>query len=165
MNRTVEDYIDELREFQRRSTNYIPTAVNNVPKNGANNNDYSPYRGRLIFNITHSQGTYPVTNALITIYDGDTIIQAVTTDESGKSPNITLDAFDSRFSESPGNDLRNITKYYNAKIEADGFVSVMIQNIPIYENITTLQKYDMLFKTAADNNNMQVINLPDNQSL
>ncbi len=162
MEKTVENYIEELREFQKRSTNYIPTQVN---QNAANNNDYSPYRGRLIFNITHSQGTFPVPNALITIYDGDTIIKGVTTDESGKSPNITLDAFDSRFSESPGNDSRSITKYYNAKIEADEFIPVMIQNIPIYENITTLQKFDMLAKTAADNDNMQVIILPDNRSL
>ena len=165
MNRTVEDYIDELREFQKRSTNYISTPLSSTSAKNGSNNDYSPYRGRLIFNITHSQGTYPIPNALITIYDGNEIINAVTTDESGQSPKITLDAFDSRFSESPGSDVKNITKFYNAKIDADGFVSVMIQNIPIYENITTLQKYDMLFKTASENNDMQVVVLPDFQSL
>lgn len=158
MSKSINEYINELREFQKRSTNYIPTVSNNIARE--NNNDYSPYRGRLIFNITHSQGTYPVQNALITIYDGDTILQAVTTDQSGKSPTITLDAFDKRFSEMPESDTRNITKYYNAKIEADNFVSVMFENIPIYENITTLQRYDMLYKSAAQTDEMQLVVLP-----
>lgn len=161
MAKTVEDYIAELREYQARSTNYIPT----VAAVTGNNNSNSPYRGRLIFNITHSRGTFPVANALITIYDDDTIINAVTTDESGKSPTITLEAFDKRFSESPGSDAGNITKYYDAKIDADGFVSVLIKNIPIYENITTLQSYDMLYKSAATNDEMITVTLSDSRTV
>ncbi len=153
MDKTIDEYISELREYQKRSKNYISV-------NSTVNNDFSPYRGRLIFNITHSRGTFPVPNALITLYDGDTIINAVNTDESGKSPTLTLDAFDKKFSESPTSDNRNITKFYNAKIEADDFVSVLIQNIPIYENITTLQSYDMLFRSAAENQEMQIVTLP-----
>ncbi len=161
MAKTVEDYIAELREFQTRSTNYTPTVA---AVSGANNND-SPYRGRLIFNITHSRGTFPVASALITIYEDDTIINAVTTDESGKSPTITLEAFDKRFSEKPGSDINNITKYYDAKIDADGFVSVLIKNIPIYENITTLQSYDMLYKSAVTNDEMITVTLPKNETV
>lgn len=159
MAKTVEDYIAELREYQTRSTNYIPTVA------ATENNNSSPYRGRLIFNVTHSRGTFPVSNALITIFDNDTIINAVTTDESGKSPTITLNAFDKRFSESPGNNINNITKYYDAKIDADGFVSVIIKNIPIYENITTLQNYDMIFKSAVKNDEMITVTLPDNRTV
>ena len=160
MAKTVEDYIAQLREYKARSTNSVPTAgtVNS-------NNSYSPYRGRLVFDITHSRGTYPVANALITVYDNGEIIKAVTTDESGKSPTITLDAFDKKFSESPGNNINNITKYYDAQIESDEFVTVRIENIPIYENITTLQRYDMLFKSAAENTDTQVVTLPNNRTV
>ncbi len=163
MAKTVEDYIAELREFGKRSTNYIPTVA--VESSGDSNNSNSPYRGRLIFNITHSRGTYPVPNALITIYKDDTIIDAVTADESGKSPTITLEAFDKRFSESPGNNINNITKFYDAKIDADGFVSVMIKNIPIYENVTTLQSYDMLYKSTVANDEIITVTLPDNTTV
>ena len=153
MEKSIEEYILELKEFQKRSKNYIQA-------NAIINNDNEPYRGRLIFNITHSRGTFPVPNALITIYDGDTIIKAVGTDESGKSPTITLDAFDKKFTESPTSNLGNITKFYDAKIEADNFVPALIQNIPIYENVTTLQSYDMLFRSAVNNNDMQIVTLP-----
>lgn len=148
MAKTIEEYINEIKEFQKRSTNNV-----------------SPYRGRLIFNLTHSRGNYPVENALVTILDGESIIQAVTTDNSGKTPTITLDAFDKKFSETPTSDRNNITKYYNAEISADEFVNVRIENIPIYENVTTLQQYDMLFKSAANGEEIQIITLPRNQSV
>ena len=147
MAKSIEDYINELREFNNRSTNTV-----------------SPYRGRLIFNVTHSRGTYPVKNALITVFENNTILKALTTDESGKTPPITLEAFDKKFSESPTSEQSYVTKYYDAEISADEFVTVRIENIPIYENITTLQQYDMLYKSAANGQDKQIVTLPKKQT-
>lgn len=160
MAKSFDDYINELKEFQKRSKNYTAANSSNLQ-----NPVPSAYRGRIIFNITHSRGTYPVENALITIFDNGNIIKAVTTDESGKSPTITLDAFDKKFSESPSSDINNITRYYDAQIEAEDFVTVRIENIPIYENVTTLQQYDMLFKSAANGQEIQIITLPNNRTV
>lgn len=158
MQKTIEEYIQEMRNFATRSgysqNKAITTAAASpVPATPAT-------VGELIILVTHSRGTFPVVNADVTIFDRDNnIIKTVTTDVSGRTERIVLPALPKQLSETPNN-LGEIAKYYNVQIDAENFVSVLIRNVPIFEGVTSLQGYDMLYRGAANNQELQIIELP-----
>lgn len=159
MQKNIEDYILEMREFAKRSKlssteSIMVAAASETPAAAAS-------VGALIISVTHSRGTFPINGAKITIFDRDNnIIMTTITNTSGRSERIILPAASKQLSVTPGNNANELAKYYNIQIDAENFVSALIRNIPIFENITSLQAYDMLYKGAATNQDLQIIELP-----
>ena len=155
MEKTIEEYLEEMRRYAKRSnqtvTEVMPVIAPATPG----------IVGELIILVTHSRGTFPVENAEVTIFDRDNnVIKKVTTDNSGRTDRIILQALPKALSESPNDENKDVSKFYNARIDAENFVSVLIKNIPVFEGITSLQSYDMLYKGAASSQELQVIELP-----
>ncbi len=159
MQKTIEEYIQEMRNFSRRSRfsqdNAIPVAAaSEIPAEPG-------IVGELIILVTHSRGTFPVKDAKVTVFDRDNnIIKVTNTDESGRTERITLQTVAKELSESPGTNINDVAKYYNVLIDADDFVSVLIRNVPVFEGVTSLQGFDMLYRGAANSQETQIIELP-----
>ncbi len=157
MAKTVEDYIRELKEMSKRSKfNEINTPP---PPESANT-------GRLIISVTHSQNTFPVSNAEFTVYDKNgNIVGSGTTDMSGKSAEIVLPAIPKGISEQPGTQLINSAVFYDVEINAENYIPFTIKNIPVFEGVTTLQNFDMTFFGASPDGLPQTITLPTENTL
>ena len=149
MEKSIQDYIDELVTFKARST----TPIKSV-------------QGDLIVEVTHSRGTFPIEKATVKIFDtSGKELATMLTDQSGRTFPITLDAKSKNLTESPGSSSDKAATLYNVTISADGFVTTTIKNIPIYEGITTLQKYDMLFSSVSNGKEEQIIVLDNDNNL
>ena len=159
MKKTIEEYLQEMRNFAKRSNQTVSNTLNVATKNDAS--AVPGIVGELIILVTHSRGTFPVENAEVTIFDRDNnVLKRVTTDNSGRTDRIVLQALPKALSETPTENKSDVAKYYNARIDAENFVSVLIKNIPVFEGVTSLQGYDMLYKGAANSQELQVIELP-----
>ncbi len=149
MEKNINDYIKELFEYQRRSKF----------------NDDSG-SGKLMVTLTHSKGTFPVINGRVNVRNSDGAeITTVFTDESGKTEEIILPAPSVSASESPGASFDTVAGFYNIFVSADGYVDAEIRNIPIFDGITSMQTYDMIFQGAAPDDLPQVIILPMQNAL
>ncbi len=158
MNKSIDDYINELIKTSKRSkfkeTPVISEEISNV------------VFGYLLISVSHSQNTFPVSNAEFTVFDKNKNIAANgRTDSSGKSDKIKLPAIPKSLSESPGNELINSAVFYDVEIKAENYIPFTIKNIPVFEGVTTLQNFDMTFFSASPNGLPQTINLPTENSL
>lgn len=159
MEKSIEDYIKEIQDFSSKSI-----FQESVPEVTSTNERYA--RGILRLSVTHSKGTFPVSGAKFTVKDknGNILSQGII-DSSGKSPDIELPALPTSITQQPGTDFANSAVFYNAEIIADNYISMIVNNIPIFENITTLQNFDLTFFGASANSNTEIITLPTNNSL
>ncbi len=161
MEKSINDYIKELKDMAARSQYRATQSISNsdIPKsNGA--------LGYLQLSVTHSQNTFPVADASYKITDKNgNIAETGETDSSGKSEKIPLPAIPRSLSEQPGTKLINSAVFYDVTIEAENYIPFTIKNIPIFENITTLQNFDMTFFGASPNGLPQIITLPTENSL
>ncbi|MBM6838265.1 spore cortex-lytic protein, partial [Clostridium saudiense] len=105
--------------------------------------------GKLQFQLYFAQQAYPVSNANIFIIDSISGIPVfnglLTVDSSGKSETIDLYTFDKELSQSPDPGVIPYTTY-DAYIISDTFKNVLIKNIEIFPNITSIQPVSMLPK-------------------
>lgn len=159
MEKTIEDYIQELKEISKRSIfkeKAIETAA--PPANEAT--------GNLIISVTHSQNTMPVSNAVFKVFNKNgNLMESGKTDISGKSDEIKLPAINKSISERPGTELINSAVFYDLSIDAENYIPFTIKNIPIFEGITTLQNFDMTFFAASPDGLPQTITLPTENNL
>ncbi len=158
MEKTIEDYIRELKEISKKSKFLaIKTNTQNIVNSAF---------GNLIISVSHSQNTFPVNNAKYTVFDknGDVAITGFT-DISGKSEIIELPTIPKALSESSGNELINSAAFYDVLINAENYIPFTIKNIPIFEGVTTLQNFDMTFFSASPNGLPQTITLPTENDL
>ncbi len=167
--KTIQEYIEELKAFKERSLekNYVPAVSANVT-NETNElpEDVNKGTGNLVVIVTHSRGTFPVVNAQVTVYDTDeNVITTAKTDLSGRTPEIVLDTYSKDLSERPEGSNTPINRFYNIFIEADRYVSALIKNVPIFEGVTTLQRYDMTFASSVTDQSTQVVELTPNENL
>ncbi len=166
MEKSINDYINELREMQSRSRfNEARIAVNTSPAEmpvpPANN-----ATGILKLSVTHSQNTFPVAGAQFSVTDKNgNVVNEGTTDMSGKSPNLTLPAIPKSLSEQPGTNLINSAVFYDVTIDAENYIPFTIKNIPVFEGVTTLQNFDMTFFGASPDGQPRIITLPTENSL
>ena len=113
------------------------------PANPALNNQ----TGGLLGIVTSFRNLYPVENAKVTIFTGDTdnknVIDSDLTDRSGRTKVFSLPAPDKSLSMSP--DLSE-TPYasYNMEVESDGFLKNIHLNIPVFSGITSIQRSDLI---------------------
>lgn len=124
----------------------------------------SPKGGKLLVFVTMGKGTYPISNAKVSIFteDGKQILTEIT-DESGRTDTVVLPTVPSSLSQSPGTLPDDTAVFYDIEIKAGGFLPVRIEHIPIYDGVTTIQKFDMtLLSAAPDDKSDIVVNPSDN---
>ncbi len=152
MAKTEQDYINELLSFRDRST---------LPQNGVIN--ASDAIGRLTVVVTHSKGSAPIENATVEVFNENEIkIMTAYTDMSGKTSPLQLKTISKTNSEEADNTEKK-ADVYAIKVTADNYVTENIENIPIYEDITTVQQVDMTLLTAAASGNEATLIQPDSE--
>lgn len=115
----------------------------------------NPNFGTLLFQVTGGQGAVPIAGATVVISkalpNGHTLSVTTTTDESGKTSEFSLPAPDRDKSQTPGG--TDVFAVYDALISAPGTVSVMVQDIPIFDGVTTIQPIDLAFDLNGERKN------------
>ena len=105
----------------------------------------NPAFGTLIFQVTGGQGAFPVAGATVTISkpldERLGISVDVTTDESGKTPPLSLPAPSKELSQKPNNGIVYAT--YQAEISAPNHVTTKIRDLPVFDGITTIQPVNL----------------------
>lgn len=181
MEKSIEDYKRELLEFSRRAR-VIPANTQDIRPPEVDENigtrpdlslpeeflpDPEEYTGSggLTVALTHSRGLYPVSGANITVFDGGRVIEREVTNSSGKTQRLLLPAPSKIYSETPGENPRDVSAFYDLLIEADGFVPVRIEGVPIFDGVNTTQPLDLTYTAAAENNRPIVIKYDNNYTL
>lgn len=125
-----------------------------VPGEPSMGNDASDTNGRLVAIVTALSYLYPVPNARVTIFTGPyenmQIVATDTTNESGRTKIFELPAPSRELSMQSGSTEQPYS-LYNMLIEADGFVSNLHLNIPVFRGVTSLQRSNLLPVSAAGN--------------
>lgn len=97
--------------------------------------------GYLIFQVSTALGTLPVPDVRITVSkllgDGYFLSKVISTDIDGKTAPIALPTVNASSSQLPG--LIRPYSTYDATLEAPGFFTVNLLNIPMFENVTAVQ--------------------------
>ena len=96
--------------------------------------------------------TFPVTNAKVYIIktfgnDKGYLITTAETDESGLTPEFELPAVAKEKSETPGSE--NPFTTYTIIVEHPDFVTMKFENVPVFEDVLSIQTANMVLKTAA----------------
>ena len=103
------------------------------------------YTGTMKISVVSSIGLIPVANATVTVSytgDPDSTLAELTTDISGQTPTITLEAptldlsLDPEITEQPYSE-------YNIKVTADGYEPVLVTGSEIFANELSLQPIQM----------------------
>lgn len=110
--------------------------------------------GKLQFQLYFGQKAYPISNANIFIVDSISGIPIfdglLTIDSSGKSEIINLYTLEKELSETPNTDVIPYTTY-DAYIISETFRNVLIKNIEIFPDITSIQPVSLLPKGRSIN--------------
>ncbi|MGL5351771.1 MAG: spore cortex-lytic protein, partial [Clostridium sp.] len=119
--------------------------------------------GKLQFQLYTGEESAPVTDAEIIIIDkesGTPLVDGpIKLDINGKSPEIELYTYDKSLSLSPSTTAPY--KTYDAVIMSKNFKNQFIQNIPIFDGITSIEKVPMIPKTRGMDD-AEIINIPPN---
>ncbi|MBQ7841332.1 MAG: carboxypeptidase regulatory-like domain-containing protein [Lachnospiraceae bacterium] len=132
-----------------------------MPKSLKSAQQTGDFSGRLKINVTSTTGFLPVRGATVTISNSDTpedIIEQVTTDESGQTPEVSLPAPNLEYSMEPS-EPRPYTDY-NIEVTAPGFEPVRIVGSEILPDEESLQNVSMIPLETA-NGQEEDINIPD----
>lgn len=142
-NEIFEKYKNEMLDMYKRAHKSDAVPVNTpIPTPPQDNQN-----GRLLGVVTSFNSLYPVENAKVTVFKGEyednDVIDSDSTDQSGKTKIFYLPTPDKSLSMSP--DLAE-TPYaiYNMAVEADGFLTNIHLNIPVFSGITSIQRSDMI---------------------
>ena len=169
----------QIEDDTRRERTNESADMTYFPREGSKQNqevtDYKPPKplpkgrmgeGSLVIIVTHSKGLYPVENALVRVTknDGEPIISE-RTDSSGKTPPLSLPAPSKIYSEAPGESSSDVLEGYNVRIDADGFVSVIIEGVPVFDGVKTLQPMDLVSISAAPGPGPTVIKFNNSYTL
>lgn len=122
--------------------------------------------GKLQFQLFVGDESLPVTDAEIIIISKDTSEAAegiYAVDGDGKSGEITLYTYDKWLSEVPENEIQPY-KTYDAIILSNKFSNKYIRNIPIFQDIKSIQKVQMTPKIRGGED-FDIINIPPNALL
>lgn len=181
MKKSIEDYKRELMELYSRrkvlpanTQDVRPPEVDenigsrptvNLPPEIIPDTDSYTGIGGLTVALTHSRGLYPVAGANVTVKQGDRVLEREVTDLSGKTKRILLPAPSKLFSEAPGTSYRDVAAYYDILIEADTFVPVNIEGVPIFDGVNTTQPLDLTYSAVAENNRPITIKFNNNNTL
>lgn len=107
----------------------------------------NPHRGSLRFRVYTARGALPVEGALcevfVTIAGKPYLLYSLKTDSSGQTMEISLPAPSKELSQKPDSPVQPYA-LYNAKVSSDGFTTVVLKNIPIFEGILSVQRVGLV---------------------
>lgn len=112
--------------------------------NTINKAETPSYSGNLTINVTSSVGLIPINNATITISvtgEPNSVVETLTTDDSGQTESISLPAPNLSYSTEP-NSPRPYSEY-NIMVTAPGYESVYITGTEILPNEDAIQPVSM----------------------
>lgn len=104
-------------------------------------NGTQSFTGSLSINVTSSIGLLPVNNATITISltgEPDSVIETLTTDNSGLTQTIPLPAPNLAYSAEPEQEVQPYSEY-DIRVSAPGYESVTITGTEILPDVTAIQ--------------------------
>lgn len=158
-------YIDEMKQMQKKAVLPTPSPdfVSNAERDDASElpapksiptvvtpelpSTDMQGQGFLIVDVTSVRELYPVRNAKITVFTGDsdnrTVFAEGLTDVSGKAGPFVLSAPSIEYSEEANSEILPFA-YYNLLTEADGFVDTIHLGIQIFDKVTSIQKVNLL---------------------
>ena len=99
------------------------------------------FSGNLSINVTSALGFIPVKDATITISltsDPDTVVETLTTDNSGQTQTVSLPAPNISYSEDPTNEIQPYAEY-NIAVSAPGYEDAYVSGTEILADVTAIQ--------------------------
>lgn len=103
--------------------------------------------GTLILEVTTARGDIPLSDAHITVFTQDdgkrNIIAFLTTDKSGRSNSLALEAPPRNLSLSPDSDGKPYASY-STYTTMNGFYPVVNNNIPVFSGVKSIQQVNMI---------------------
>lgn len=130
----------------QKNINYLTNTISEFLKTNSET-------GFLTFQVTTAQGNIPVENARISISiplgNDYHIAKILYSDESGKTAPFPLPAPDSSLSNTPGN--KKPYSEYNVSATADGYNTVQLFNVPVFEGINSIQPINLLPVFGGEN--------------
>ncbi len=170
MEKSMEDYRRELMDIASRSTvggrelfAEDSKLEGEEPMQSVSPNSLGS--GTLIVELTHSKGLFPVVNAKVCLSDANGVsIGCKQTDNSGKTEEWRLPAPPKANSETPDNP-NAVSAFYNLRIDAEGYVPVIVEGVPIFDGVRTLQPLDMFFLGASESSAPEVIKFSNSYTL
>ncbi len=94
--------------------------------------------GTLILQVSTASGSVPIQGARVTVMQtGGSVLDILTTNNSGKTAPISLYAPALQYSQTPGNVIPYST--YNIRIEKPGYYTQEFLNVPIFAGIESIQ--------------------------
>lgn len=152
----LEKYKAQMLEMYQKSNRAVPTVTEPLPETPPTDTA----SGKLIGLVTTVRSLYPVPNAKITVFEGSpdnmNVIDTAFTDQSGRTREFVLPTPKKALSLDEQN---TVIPYalYNMMVEADGYVSNIHLNIPVFSGVTSLQRSNlMLSETAGMNKGPQI---------
>lgn len=119
----------------------------------------NPSFGTLLFQVTGGQGAFPIAGASVIIWkelaDGQILSLTLSTDESGKTPPLSLPAPSRSLSQKP--DSREVFASYQAELSARGHLPVKITHLPVFDGITTIQPVSLSPDFGQENDKTVII--------
>lgn len=104
----------------------------------------SPYTGNLTIHVTSTLGFLPIKNATITVSltgDPESVVETITTDESGQTQNIVLPTPSPSYSAEPDQPMPYAE--YNVTVHAPGYESVTVSGTELLPDVTAVQPISM----------------------
>ena len=118
-------------------------------------------QGRLQINVTANVGLIPIQNASITIsYTGepDSMIETLTTNSSGQTEAVTLNAPPLEYSLTPNSPMPY--SEYTLTVNALGYEPVTISGVEVLPEVTAMQNIEMV-PTETSQEESETIVIPD----
>lgn len=119
----------------------------------------NPFTGSLKIQTFVGRNVYPVANANVVVSkdfeSGKHIIYSSKTDMSGLTKEIILPATPSSETDSPQRKVEPIT--YQVEVSHPSYVTLLFKNVPIFQDVKSIQKAYMILKSVSPNPNQTII--------
>ncbi len=166
----IERYKNEMLKMYQRKAKVIPAVAEPeqeaaVPLPPASNSE----EGYLMAVVTAVRSLYFVPNAKVTVFTGGVddmnVIATAVTDQNGRTEKIPLPAPAVSLSQSEDNSQPPYS-LYNIMVEADGYLTNIHLNIPVFSSVTSRQLSNLLLlETAGVNKGPRIFDEMPNYNL
>lgn len=145
--KTVSEYIEEMKSMQKKAIPVVAPVINN---DGL---------GSVIAIVSFGNGFNPIENATVTVYDSESgeIIEQVKTDSSGKTRLISLPTVRKSESLTPNGSSR-VFNVYDIEASKENFITARRNNIPVFDEEVSIQQFNLIWKFATDSQSPTVEN-------
>ncbi|MEE0946536.1 MAG: carboxypeptidase-like regulatory domain-containing protein [Acutalibacteraceae bacterium] len=149
--KSVQEYVDELRKMYRRSVPAVTEFIDEKPTEDA--------LGGIIAVVTGGEGYRPIPNATVTITKSDTgeVIERVVTDQNGKTRIISLPAPNKDMSLTPSSNDEKVYQVYDMEVIAEGYLPSKIKNVPVFASTLSIQQFNLVWQYATDSMNTEIV--------